>query len=89
MFYLITQLLTLLATIVLLFREPQNHSKNTWIAPVKNKQKNNEVSEAKVSWKLLLCLLCRLEKTWRGYFPFHHPLSKLMATFCADRSGKA
>lgn len=43
-FHLITQLLTQLATVVLLFREPQSHSKNTWIAHVENKQKNNEVS---------------------------------------------
>lgn len=28
-FHLITQLLTLLATVMLLFREPQNSSKNT------------------------------------------------------------
>lgn len=92
LFHLITRLLTLLATVVLLFREPQNHSKNTRIAHVADKQKNSEVSEAKASWKLLLFLFCRLEKTWRGHFPFHRPLSKLvyhMATFCAHKSGKA
>lgn len=91
-FRLITQLLTLFATVVLLFREPQNHSKNTWITHVESKQKNSEVSEAKASWKLLLCLFCRLEKTWRGHFPFHHPLGKIvyhMATFCACKNGKA
>lgn len=75
-FHLITQLLAPFATVVLLFREPQNHSKNTWIAHVENKQKNTEVSEARASVELLLCLFCRWEKTWRGHFPFHHPLKQ-------------
>lgn len=68
-FHLITQLLTLLATVVLLFRKPQNPSKNTWIAHVENKQKNSEVSEAKASWKLLLCLY-RMEKDVERSFSF-------------------
>lgn len=66
--HLITQLLTLLAAVMLLFREPQNHSKNTWTAHVENKQKNSEVSEAKASWKLLY--LYGLEKDTERLFSF-------------------
>lgn len=77
-FHLITQLFTLLATVMLLFGEPQNSSKNTWIANVENKQEEKVVREAKVRWKLLLCLFCRSEKTRRGCFSFHNPLSNLV-----------
>lgn len=40
-FHLITQSLIPLATVMLLFREPQNSSKETWIANAENEWKNS------------------------------------------------
>lgn len=44
--HLITQVLILLATVMLLFREPQNSSKEMWIVNAENEWK--EVFEAEV-----------------------------------------
>ena len=88
-FHLITQLLALLATVMLLFRGPQNSSRNTWIANVENKQKSSEVSEVKVRWKLLLYLFSRSEM--ERLFSFSQSSEQAClshATFCAHRNGE-